>query len=210
MQRHLAAFEPALERVARARLRALVAAAGRLAVARARAAADALPVCFAPFAGFRLLRSIIARFARVGCQVSARARFARAPKPCRTSLFSPPPPGGAPCESSRAFRACRPAPPSGGSAAGPCSATTRACFSLNPIGLFTSVTFSFFFSAMRVSRSLRLQLSGLAAGADAGCGSAPPAAAAAAAARAAAEECPPRPCRAGARRDSDRAASAAR
>ena len=42
VERHLAAFEAALDLIARARLRALVAAAGGLAVARARAAADAL------------------------------------------------------------------------------------------------------------------------------------------------------------------------
>ena len=61
VQRHLAALEPALERVARTRLRALVAAAGGLAVARARAAADALLVLLRALAGFRLLRSMIAR-----------------------------------------------------------------------------------------------------------------------------------------------------
>src|ERR1035437_1411091 len=42
VQRHLAAFEPALVVKARARFRALVAAPGRLAVARALAAPDAL------------------------------------------------------------------------------------------------------------------------------------------------------------------------
>src|SRR5690348_18283636 len=42
VQRHLAAFEPALERVARTRLRALVTAAGLRALTGALPAADAL------------------------------------------------------------------------------------------------------------------------------------------------------------------------
>jgi hypothetical protein len=50
VQRHLAALEPALELEARARLRALVAAPGRLAVARPLAAADALAAASRPWA----------------------------------------------------------------------------------------------------------------------------------------------------------------
>src|SRR5262249_38129976 len=46
MERHLAAFEPALEAETGARLRTFRAAAGRLAVARSRASADALAWVF--------------------------------------------------------------------------------------------------------------------------------------------------------------------
>ena len=59
MQRHLAAFESALELVARARLRALVAASGLRALAGAVTAADALlRVLRRPSDGLRLIRSM--------------------------------------------------------------------------------------------------------------------------------------------------------
>src|SRR5690606_40268852 len=56
MERHLAALEAALVRIARARLRALVAAAGRLAVARSRAPADALLRELGPARGLEIIQ----------------------------------------------------------------------------------------------------------------------------------------------------------
>src|SRR5690606_19046911 len=56
MERHLAALEAALVRIARARLRALVAAARRLAVARPGAPADALLRELGPARGLEIIQ----------------------------------------------------------------------------------------------------------------------------------------------------------
>src|SRR5687768_4364197 len=57
VQRHLAAFETALERVARARLRALVAAARRLAESRTGTTADALLLELRPLGRLQIIET---------------------------------------------------------------------------------------------------------------------------------------------------------
>src|SRR5687767_15187516 len=72
VQRHLAAFEAALEVVARARLRALVAAARRLAKARTGTTADALLLELRPIGRFEIVeRHISYQLPAIGFRLRA-------------------------------------------------------------------------------------------------------------------------------------------